>query len=148
MLYKIEFNINKEDFIDNIEVEFCNQDGVISTEIYDTSIIKIEKCEKEITYNNENLIYINQEGLLYDDFHKVAVYLNNNLLGDDKYSFDKNTKYLSLSYKLNLTTSDVIKIEYYKEHCVIEYNSNVEVQYVNVKCNYKKSYLLGSHTNN
>lgn len=148
MLYKLEFNIDKEDFIDDIEIEFCNENGIISIEKYDTSIIKIEKCKEEITYDNENLIYINVKDLLYDDFHKVAVYINGVILSEDKYSFDSNNNCLSLSYKLELTTNDIIKVEYYKKHCSIEYNSNVEVQYVNIKCNYKNSYLLGQHTNN
>lgn len=148
MKYKVRFDLSKEEFIDGIDIQFFNvNDEIITTKSYNTDIVKIDKHTKSLTYEADRYVYIESKDMFYNDFYTINVYLNNELLSDDKYDFDIKNKKLSFSYKLNIASGDNIKVEYYRKYCEVEIDTSQEVKNVKIINRYKNTYELGRHTN-
>lgn len=148
MKYKVRFDLSKEEFIDRIDIQFLNaNDEVITTKSYNTDIIKIDKHTKSLTYKSDRCVYIENKDIFYNDFYTINVYLNNELLSDDKYDFDIKNKKLSFSYKLNIVNGDNVKIEYYRKYGEVEIDISQEIKNVKIVNRYKNTYELGQHTN-
>lgn len=145
--YDIEFNIGKEEHINNIEINFYNnQDEIFETRLYPPDIINIKKFTSEIKYE-ANKHYSIDKDIFYDDYYKLDAYIDGTKLTEEQFSYDNETKLITFSYKMDLEPNTIINIEYYKKCVSIQCEFKEEVKNIIVRPNYTSSVKLGQHTN-
>lgn len=145
-MYRINFDVYKEEFINTLNVMCYDSDNTLLTsKEFPSSVVSIVKSSMSVTFNGNRYVYINRD-IFYDDFYKIEVSIGNTKLDKKDFDFDIETKTVSISYKIPITPNEVITVEYYKKCASVEIEASKKPSYVKIIPSYNRSYLLGEHT--
>ena len=124
-----------------------NKDGDNVYEgVFRLSSTVVEGKVLSVKYKGDRVILVNDD--VYTDSVDciVKVFINDNELSSDQYSYSESNKTVYISYKVNIQLDDLIDITYNKKRFNIKFSCESAIDNIKIIPRYMKNSSLGTHT--